>query len=233
MTSWNPVVNGQVNSVALSADCTTAYLGGSFTSVNGTAATNIAAVNTTTGAIVPGFASTAAGTVNTLVLNGSHLLVGGSFTSINGSTKKYLVSLSPTTGKDDSYVNLDLSGHYVYTDQGGRTSQGNSTKVYNTALSPDKTKLLVMGVFTSAAGQPRRQIFMLDLGSTSTTVDPWYSPEFNQNCYVTRAVLAAGRLLVSGPVPRLHRHHRLQARDQLRPQRSDRVQHLRAARRPV
>ena len=65
-------------------------------------------------------------------------------------------------------------------------SQGNSTHVFNTALSPDKRKLLVMGVFTSVAGQPRRQIFMLNLGPTSTTVDPWYSPEFNQNCYVTQ-----------------------------------------------
>ena len=171
--------------------------------------------------------------MNTLVLNGSHLLVGGSFTAINGSTKKYLVSLNPTTGKDDSYVNLNLSGHYVYTDQGGRTSQGNSTKVYNTALSPDKTKLLVMGVFTSAAGQPRRQIFMLDLGSTSTTVDPWYSPEFNQNCYVTQPFWLRDASWAPDQSTHLHRHHRLQARDQLRPQRSDRVQHLRAARRPV
>lgn len=187
VTGWSPVVNGQVNTVALSADCSTAYLGGAFSSVNGTPATNIAAVSTTTGAVVRGFASSATAKVNTLVMAGSHLLVGGNFTAINGSTKRYMVSLSPTTGKDDGYVNLNISGKYVYTDQGGRPSGPNSTQAFNFAMSPDRRRLLVMGVFTSVGGQSRRQIFMLDLGTTSTAVDPWYSPEFNQNCYISEA----------------------------------------------
>ena len=46
VTSWNPNVNGIVNSIAFSPDCSEAYLGGVFTSVNGTAVKNIAAVST-------------------------------------------------------------------------------------------------------------------------------------------------------------------------------------------
>src|SRR5216683_963064 len=55
VTSWNPNVNGKVNSVALSPDCSVAYLGGLFTSANGTAVHNIAAVNATTGAVITTF----------------------------------------------------------------------------------------------------------------------------------------------------------------------------------
>jgi hypothetical protein len=43
-------------------------------------------------------------------------------------------------------------------------------------VSPDGTKLLVMGDFTSVAGQHRQQIFMLDLGASAATLDAWYSP---------------------------------------------------------
>src|SRR5665647_1273645 len=46
VSTWNPNVNGRVDSVALSADCSTAYLGGKFTSVGGTTVTNIASVST-------------------------------------------------------------------------------------------------------------------------------------------------------------------------------------------
>src|SRR5215469_10329936 len=42
VTAWNPDVNGEVNSIALSGDCTKAYIGGQFTSVGDTAANNIA-----------------------------------------------------------------------------------------------------------------------------------------------------------------------------------------------
>ena len=53
VTSWEPDVNGTVNTIAFSSgNCTTAYIGGQFTSVGGTAAKNIAEIDTTTGALV-------------------------------------------------------------------------------------------------------------------------------------------------------------------------------------
>jgi hypothetical protein len=41
VTAWSPQVNGIVHTVALSPDCLTAYLGGTFTSVNGVAVKNL------------------------------------------------------------------------------------------------------------------------------------------------------------------------------------------------
>jgi hypothetical protein len=183
VSAWNPNVTGSVvDSVALSADCSTAYLGGTFSAIGGVTVKNVASVSTATGLVNTTFAHSAGGRVAALVMSGNHLLTGGYFTSINGSTKKYMVSLSPTTGADDGYVNLNISGNYVYTDDGGNASSPNGTRVWNYAMSPDRTKLLVMGDFTSVGGLGRRQIFMLDLGATSATVDPWYSAEFDQNC---------------------------------------------------
>ena len=183
-SGWRPNVNGTVNSVALSRDCSVAYLGGTFNSVNGVRVKNIAAVSTVTGAVLRGFASNADATVNTVLRVGGHLLVGGAFTTINRSGQDYMVSLNPSTGRDDGYARLNISGHYVYTDAGGRASAGNRTRVYNFALSPGGKRLLATGVFTSVGGQARRQIFMLKLRAGRAAVSRWYSPEFDRNCAV-------------------------------------------------
>jgi hypothetical protein len=182
MTSWNPNVNGRVNAVALSPDCSTAYLGGTFTAVHGTTARKLAAVSTTTGAVNPAFAHGASAMVDTLVRARGRLLVGGRFTSINGSGRPYLASLNPQTGLDDGYLNLSISGTYVYTDLNGVAAAPNVTHVYNFALSPDRSKLLVMGVFTAVAGRTRQQLFMVDLTAGHASLDPWYSPDFNAFC---------------------------------------------------
>ena len=50
MSSWNPTVNGIVNSIAFNgSNCADAYIGGKFTTVNGTTVKNIAEISTTTG----------------------------------------------------------------------------------------------------------------------------------------------------------------------------------------
>jgi hypothetical protein len=173
ITSWNPNVNGTVNSIALSANCASAYLGGTFTTVGSTTVKNIAAVSAATGAVVTAFGHSAAGEVDTLAVTGSHLIVGGAFLGINGSTADpYLASLNPATGKNDGFVHLAISGSYG---NGG-------TKVYNQQISHGGTLDLFEGTFTSVGGQARRQIFMLSLTGPSATVTPWTSAEFNQDC---------------------------------------------------
>jgi hypothetical protein len=176
MTSWNPDVNGIVNSIAFNgSDCSHAYIGGDFTSVDGTAVKNIAEIDTTTGAVVPGFGHNASGQVETLLVYGTHLLVGGYYKSINGSSADpYMTSLNLTTGADDGFVHLNISGNYNFP---GVASNG--TRVYNQQLSHGGTLDLVEGDFTSVGGLGRQQIFMLDLSGTSAKVTGWTSPEFD------------------------------------------------------
>ncbi|HEY1644165.1 MAG TPA: hypothetical protein VGG35_26100 [Streptosporangiaceae bacterium] len=181
MSGWNPAPNGRVNSIAVGGkNCSTAYLGGSFSSVHGTAASNVAEVSTSTGAVNTNFRHSANGQVETLLLHDGRLLTGGYFTSINGSSRKYYVALNSSTGVDDGYLNLNISGHYVFT-----SVSTNNTRVYNQQLSHAGHRLVAEGDFTSVGGKSRRQIFMLSLGTSHATVTGWTSPEFSANCYRT------------------------------------------------
>jgi hypothetical protein len=183
VSSWNPNVNGKVNSIALSPDCSTAYLGGKFTSIGGTTVKNIAAVSTSTGAVSTSFGHNANGQVETLLTYNGHLLTGGYYTSINGSTNnKYMTSLNPSTGKDDGFIHLNISGNYQYCN-GTRCAGTNATRVYNQQLSHSGTLDLVEGDFTSVGGQPRQQIFMLNLSGSTASLTGWTSAEFNEHCW--------------------------------------------------
>jgi hypothetical protein len=189
VTTWAPNVVGTygttsnasntLNTIAFAnGNCADAYIGGHFTSVNGTTVNNFAEISTTTGNVVTAFKSTASGVVETILAAGNHLLVGGRFTSINGdTTDPYLVSLNPTTGKSDGFLHLNISGNYQFS---GVSS--NATHVYSQQLSPDHTLDLVEGDFTSVGGQARQQAFMLNVSGTTATVTGWNAPELNTNC---------------------------------------------------
>ena len=177
VTSWAPKVVGStstgetgtnaINSIAFAGgNCSVAYIGGHFTSVNGTSVSNIAAISTSTGKVIGTFAHSASGGVNTLAAVNGHLLVGGTFTSVNGANIPYMVSLSPSTGKNDGFLNLSVHG----------------SSVFNQQLSHGGTLDLVEGVFSSVGGVTRHQMFMLNVGGTKATVTGWYSPDFNVSC---------------------------------------------------
>lgn len=176
VTSWTPGVNGTVNTIAFNGgDCADAYIGGQFTSVDGAAVKNIAEIDTTTGALVPGFRHNASGAVESIEAVDGHLLAGGRFRGINGSTADpYYASLNPVTGKNDGFVDLGIWGHYQYS--GVRV---NSTGVYNQQPSPGGTLVLVEGDFTSVGGLPRQQIFMIDVSGTAATLTGWSSPAWD------------------------------------------------------
>ena len=173
MTAWKPAVNGEVRSIAfVNGNCADAYIGGSFTSAGGTAVKNVAEISTRTGAVVPAFGHNANGRVDTLAGYQGHLLAGGEFTQTNGVSRSYFESLSPSTGKVDGFVNLNISGHV----------RGMAPQVYNQQISHRGTLDLVEGNFTSVAGRPRQQIFMLNLAGSTARVTKWTSPEFSQHC---------------------------------------------------
>jgi hypothetical protein len=183
VTSWDPHVAGTtstssapVNTIAFSGGhCADAYIGGAFTSVNGTAAKNIAEISTSTGNVVRRFAHSASGSVQTLLGAAGHILAGGYYTSINGSgADRYMTSLNPVTGRDDRFVRLNISGHYQFPGV-----SANPTRVYNQALSHHGRLDLVMGDFTSVGGRPRQQIFMLNLAASHASVTGWTSPEWD------------------------------------------------------
>jgi hypothetical protein len=186
VTSWDPNADGTVNGITFSPDCSTAYLGGKFSTVGGGSAKNIAAVSTSTGALITSFAHSAGGQVETLQYYNGHILTGGYYTSINNSSANpYMTSLNSSTGKDDGFIHLNISGNYQFPGVGS-----NPTRVYNQQLSHSGTLDLVEGDFTSVGGQARQQMFMLDLSGSTAAVTGWNAPELNTNCNFNEAFYA-------------------------------------------
>jgi hypothetical protein len=181
ITSWAPNVNGQVNSIAFNgSNCSRAYIGGDFTSVDGTAVQNIAEISTSSGKVIPGFGDHANFEVWTMRMVNKHLLVGGDFVYINGSKNPYMASLSPVTGKNDGFVHLKISGDYQYCAKGGSPcTKAHHSEVYNQQISHSGTLDLVEGHFTKVGGAHRQQIFMLNLAGTKATVTGWTSPQWD------------------------------------------------------
>jgi hypothetical protein len=181
ITSWAPAVNGQVNAIAFNGtDCSNAYIGGSFTSIGGTAVSNIAEISTSTGKVVSTFGHSANNTVWTMVYAKGHLLTGGDFHYINGSKNPFMASLSTSTGKDDGFLQLNISGDYDYCAKGGSPcTNSHHSQVYNQQLSHSGSLDLVEGRFTSVGGAARQQIFMLDLSGAKASVTGWTSPQWD------------------------------------------------------
>jgi len=172
LSTWDPGVNGTVDSIAFTPGCTHAFLGGAFSSVGGVGRANLVKVSTATAAVDPAFNPAPNGEVYSLVSAKGQLIVGGRFSSIAGTPSPALVSLDPTTGRTTSYLQPNIQG----------ALPNSARKVYNMELSHAGDRLLAMGSFTTVLGVARRQIFMLDLGATSATLDRWYAPTFSQPC---------------------------------------------------
>jgi hypothetical protein len=191
VTSWNPQVQGEVDSIALTKDCRHAYIGGRFTKAGGKKVSDIAEIRTYNNTLVTQWGHNSNGKVNTLLLADGHLLAGGFFTSVNGSSDRYYVSLNPATGSDDGYLHFGISGHYTYPGV-----VPNPTEVFNQQLSPDRHYVLAEGDFTSVQGMARQQIFMFRLAASHGNVTTWNSAEFSQPCvtkhpfYITAAAWA-------------------------------------------
>ncbi|MFL6100948.1 MAG: hypothetical protein ACJ71T_13455, partial [Actinomycetales bacterium] len=136
LTSWAPNIDGTVNSIGfVNGDCSSAYIGGKFTTVNGTAASNLAKISTSTGNVDATFTHSAGSQVATVLGWNGHVFVGGYFKKVNGNTNAYYASLSPTTGNDDGYISLNISGNYQFPGVGS-----NPTRVYNQQLSHSGNK---------------------------------------------------------------------------------------------
>jgi len=166
VTSLSIKVDGVV--LALATDGTALYVGGKFFSVNGVARRGLVKLDATTGAVDAGFDARLKGAVQDLEVADGRLFVGGRF-------GKRLTAVDLATGADSGYLNLSITGT-TSTDGSG------TTDVYRFALSPDKTKLVAVGNFTTVGGQKRWRAFMLNLGATSGSLAPWYYSHLEKPC---------------------------------------------------
>jgi hypothetical protein len=166
LTAFKPNVNGAVWGLAPAPDGKL-FVAGYFTSINGASRRGVAKIDPVTGAVDPTFLSPLNGNVSDLKYACGRVFVGGWFT-------KKLLALNPTTGADTGYLNLGISGSV--------SSSSTATHVYRFAVSPNCSRLVGIGNFTTVAGKTRYRAFMVALGTTSGSLDPWYYQPLTKKC---------------------------------------------------
>jgi hypothetical protein len=95
-TTWRPSVAGDVFALASSGDGSTIYIGGEFTSVQGTSRVNFAAVSSA-GALLP-WKSNANGSVRAFAVSGSTVYMGGAFRKVQTVDRLGLAAINGTNG---------------------------------------------------------------------------------------------------------------------------------------
>jgi PKD repeat protein len=186
-TAFAPTLDGMVNALLPGPSPNTVYVGGGFNNVNGTKFKSIALLDTTTGALVPGFKFPPMnGVVNDMVLAGGRLFVGGTFSTLGPNSRPGLGSLNPTTGAVDAYMTIAVAGHHNYPhfDAAGNPIGAKApVGVSKLDVTPDGSRMVIIGNFLTADGLDRDQVAMINLGPTSAAVDPnWRTARYTDDC---------------------------------------------------
>lgn len=171
-TGWSPNVNGRVWRTFYVAPYL--YVGGDFTAADGLAQPLVRYdLSSGTPVIDTGWhPQGVTRPVTDLDFAGGRLIVAGSFS-------KRLVALDPATGDNTGYINLPITGSV-------KVNGAGPTAVWRIAISPDHSKLVGIGNFTTVGTASRARAFMLDLGATSATVNPWYYQPLVNNCQASQ-----------------------------------------------
>jgi WD40 repeat protein len=161
-TAFALQLNGKVTALLPSPDGKV-FVAGQFKNVGGVTGTSyLIKVDPTTGAVVTAFAPAITGMVYDIHLANGKLYVGGTFGKVRNLVRTNFAVLDPTTGKA---LGADLP--FVGAARG-------TTRVMRFDATPDGSKLVVIGNFTSVGGQTRQNAAVLDLTSTGgATVNGW------------------------------------------------------------
>jgi hypothetical protein len=170
--AFDAELDGSVESLILSSNDQTLYIGGYFTTVNGSTPRNgLAALDTTT-SVATIFDPNVNNSVRSLALSsdGQLLYLAGGFTSVNGTTRRRLAAVSTDTGVINSF-NPNVTGGTV-----------NSI-----ALSPDGSTLYAGGGFTRVNGTGSSGTTVKEkltaFNTTSSTVTGFNPTTFDEGAY--------------------------------------------------
>jgi hypothetical protein len=170
-TAFAPVMNGEVESLAVAPDGLHVFAGGRFSTINGVAQKSLAKLRLSDGARIAQFKGKTNARVKDMAVSGGRLYIGGTFATVNGVARTALAALDPTTGALSSDLALAFSGP--------RNGTLNADKL---DITPDGSKLIAIGNWTLVDGLQRDQIVMVDLTTTPNSVSDWATTRYQQQC---------------------------------------------------
>ncbi len=172
--------------IAGPAGSNTVYIGGSFTTVNGTTRKGLAELHvnpgvttgaSADGALVTAFKANVSNMVRDLALtpDGTALYLGGQFTTVNSVAETALARVNATTGVVDNSFHLTLS----------TPISGDPIKVEAMDLTSNGSLLAVSGTALQVNGQSRPRLAIVATGGTlgkTASLTDFVAPMLANNC---------------------------------------------------
>ncbi|MDQ1572032.1 MAG: hypothetical protein QOF79_2706 [Actinomycetota bacterium] len=160
-TTFVHTLNAQGLSIAASPDGSRVYVGGQFTTVDGTAHSRIAAFSTATGALVASFAPAVNNSVRAIAVSSSIVYIGGDLSAVGGTPRARVAALT-------------TAGALV-----AGWDPGADLPIDSLTLTPDGSRVIVGGKFTTLAGAPATGMGSVD--ATTGASEPWAANQVIKN----------------------------------------------------
>ncbi len=164
-TGFVPALDrGGVRALAVSGDGQL-LVGGTFMQIGGHQSPGLAKLNPATGAPKTDYQGGTNGWVLTMVRRGDRAFVGGTFTRVGATPRLRLAAINAATGAVDTTFDVPV-------DQTLRPGKG-IPLVENLDATRNGSRLVLTGNFSQVGGQPRAQVAVVDVGSSSAAVSSW------------------------------------------------------------
>lgn len=171
INSFAPTLDAPVLGVAASPDGTRVYAVGDFTKVNGLNRYRAVAFNTSTGAVIPSFSPGISARTRSIVATNDTVYVGGSFTNVSGVTRTRIAAIRASNG-----AVLDWAP----------SAAGGGNQVMALALTPDRSKLIIGGNYTTLNGNSALGLGAVDPVTGGTV--PWNAANTIKNSGLASAI---------------------------------------------
>ena len=171
VSSFSHQLNGQGLSIVASPDNSRVYVGGDFTTVDGIARGHVAAFNTATNALDTSFSPNVNDQVRGLAVTSSTVYIGGNYQAVNGSLRKSLSAVNRANGALLPWAPTVDNGY-----------------VWTMVMTPDKSRVIVGGSFTTLSGADNYGMGSLD--ASSGAVMPWAANRYIRDAGKDGAIIS-------------------------------------------
>lgn len=155
-TTFAPSLNAQAKAITAAPDGSRIYVAGAFTQVNGVSQPYVAALNPATGALITSFAPKVNSRVYALAATNTSVFMGGWFSGVGSVSRSRLAAVRASDAALLSWNPVVAGGD-----------------VNNMVISPDGTKLVAGGSFTSVNGSSNPGYGMAALNTLTGDLLPW------------------------------------------------------------